>query len=156
MLARNIAMCLVASTAAAAAFAADTTRQYVPASLAGANAPAPPFSNGVLAGGTFYVAGHIGIDASTQKAATNVDTEVHLMLDGVKKTLAAQGLTMDDLVSVTVYCTDLTLYDAFNGVYRGYFHEPYPARAFIGVNSLVRGAHFEIMGVALKSRAAGR
>jgi 2-iminobutanoate/2-iminopropanoate deaminase len=150
MFARKFAMSLVCLTAATTAFAADAPRHYVPSSLSGANAPAPPFSDGVMAGGTFYVAGHIGIDPSTQKAAVNADTEVHLMLDGVKNTLAAEGLTMDDLVSVTIYCTDLTLYDAFNTVYRGYFHEPYPARAFIGVNQLVRGAHFEIMGVALK------
>ena len=63
---------------------------------------------------------------------------------------------MDDLVSVTVYCTDLSLYDGFNAVYRGYFHGQYPARAFIGVNQLVRGAHFEIAGVAVKSHAADR
>lgn len=155
MLARNFTICLVGLTSAATVIAADTTRHYVPSSLPGAAAPAPPFSNGVMAGGTFYVAGHIGIDPATRKAADG-DAEVHLMLDGVKKTLAAEGLTMDDLVSVTVYCTDLSLYDAFNTVYRGYFHEPYPARAFIGVNQLVRGAHFEIMGVALRSRGAGR
>jgi 2-iminobutanoate/2-iminopropanoate deaminase len=61
---------------------------------------------------------------------------------------------MADLVSVTVYCTDLDLYDKFNAVYRSYFHDNYPARAFIGVSKLVRGAHFEIAGVAIKP--AGR
>jgi reactive intermediate/imine deaminase len=154
MLARNLAICLVGLSASASLLAADAERHYVPSSLPAGNAPAAPFSDGVMAGGTFYVAGHIGVDPATQKAAANADTEVHLMLDGVKKTLASQGLTMNDLVSVTVYCTDLSLYDAFNAVYRGYFHEPYPARAFIGVNQLVRGAHFEIAGVAVKSRAA--
>ena len=58
---------------------------------------------------------------------------------------------MDDLVSVTIYCTDLDLYDRFNAVYRSYFHGHYPARAFIGVGRLVRGAHFEIAGVAAKA-----
>jgi len=149
-------ICLAGLTSAATVSAADAPRHYVPSPLPGAAAPAPPFSNGVMAGGTFYVAGHIGMDPATQKAAAGVDAEVHLMLDGMKKTLASEGLTMDDLVSVTVYCTDLSLYDTFNTVYRGYFHEPYPARAFIGVSQLVRGAHFEIMGVAVKSRGAGR
>ena len=120
------------------------------------NAPAAPFSEGVMVGGTFYVAGHIGIDPATQKAAANADTEAHLVMDSVKQTLSQAGLSMDDLVSVTVYCTDLALYDAFNAVYRGYFHGQYPARAFIGVSQLVRGAHFEIAGVAVKSRGVDR
>jgi len=59
-------------------------------------------------------------------------------------------MAMDDLVSVQVFCTDFTLYDTFNGVYRPYFHEHFPARAFLGVASLIRGAHFEIMGIAVK------
>jgi 2-iminobutanoate/2-iminopropanoate deaminase len=111
----------------------------------------PPFSNGVLVGNTFYVAGHIGLDPATGQAAADADTEAHLVLDAVKSTLQKGGLNMDDLVSVTIYCTDLSLYDKFNAAYRGYFHEHFPARAFIGVGKLVRGAHFEIAGVALKS-----
>jgi 2-iminobutanoate/2-iminopropanoate deaminase len=57
---------------------------------------------------------------------------------------------MDELVLVQVYCTDLDLYGTFNEVYRTYFHQHFPARAFIGASKLVRGAHFEIMGTAVK------
>ncbi|MGA7286546.1 MAG: RidA family protein, partial [Terriglobales bacterium] len=71
-------------------------------------------------------------------------------LDGVKQVIESEGMTMDDLVSVQVFCTDLALYDTFNGVYRTYFHDQFPARAFVGVASLVRGAHFEVMGIAVK------
>lgn len=147
---------LAAGAAAAGATAADAMpmvmesgRQYVepPAPPTGT---APPFSEAVVVGDTVYVAGHIGLDPKTQKAVDNVDGEAHAVLDAVKKTVEASGLTMDDLVSVTVYCTDLALYDAFNTIYRGYFHGHYPARAFIGVASLVRGAHFEVAGVATK------
>ena len=113
----------------------------------------PPFSNAVLVDGTFYVAGHLGLDPATGKAGSDAETEARLVMDAVKQTLEKGGLTMDDLVSVTVYCTDLDLYDKFNAVYRGYFHEHYPARAFIGVAKLVRGAHFEIAGVAVKSKS---
>jgi 2-iminobutanoate/2-iminopropanoate deaminase len=144
---------LVGLSISAAGLAADSGRQYV---AAPGTAPAAPFSQGVSVGGTFYVAGHVGLDPATQKAAANADTEAHLVLDAVKQTLSQAGLSMDDLVSVTVYCTDLSLYDAFNAVYRGYFHGKYPARAFIGVNQLVRGAHFEVAGVAVKSPAADR
>jgi 2-iminobutanoate/2-iminopropanoate deaminase len=69
----------------------------------------------------------------------------------VKHTLERAGLTMDDFVSVTVYCTDLSLYEAFNTVYASYFHGKPPARAFIGVATLVRGAHFELQGTAVRT-----
>jgi 2-iminobutanoate/2-iminopropanoate deaminase len=154
MFVRFFLLSLVGLSVSATGLAADSARQYVAAPPG--NAPAAPFSQGVLVGGTFYVAGHVGLDPATQRAATNPDTEAHLVLDAVKQTLSQAGLSMDDLVSVTVYCTDLSLYDAFNAVYRGYFHDKYPARAFIGVNQLVRGAHFEVAGVAVKSRAVGR
>jgi 2-iminobutanoate/2-iminopropanoate deaminase len=109
-----------------------------------------PFSDAVLAGDTLYVAGHIGIDGHTGNAATDPATEAHLVMEAVKHTVERAGLRMDDLVSVTVFCTDLKLFDAFNAVYRSYFHGHYPARAFIGADSLVRGAHFEVMGVAVR------
>jgi 2-iminobutanoate/2-iminopropanoate deaminase len=156
MFAKALVITLVGLSVATAALAADPGRHYVPAPPPTGNAPPAPFSEGVMVGGTFYVAGHIGIDPATQKASANADTEAHLVMDAVKQTLSQAGLSMDDLVSVTVYCTDLGLYDAFNTVYRSYFHGQYPARAFIGVNQLVRGAHFEIAGVAVKSRAADR
>ncbi len=75
-----------------------------------------------------------------------------LFLDAVKATLERAGLTMDDLVSVTVYCTDLKLYDSFNTVYKGYFHGNYPARVIcqLARQQLLRGVHFEVQGIATK------
>ena len=131
------------------AHAADTARNYVVPPKTGA-APSAPFSNGVMVGETFYVAGHIGMDPATGQAAANVENEARAVMDSVKLTLEQAGLKTDDLVSVTVYCTDLDLYDKFNAVYRGYFHGQYPARAFIGVNKLVRGARFEVAGIAVR------
>jgi 2-iminobutanoate/2-iminopropanoate deaminase len=111
----------------------------------------PPFSDAVREGNTLYVAGHIGIDPKTGNAAAGAETEARLVMEGVKHTLERAGFGMDDLVSVTVYCTDLALYDTFNRVYAEYFHGHHPARAFIGVDKLIRGAHFEIQGTAVKA-----
>lgn len=71
-------------------------------------------------------------------------------MEAVKQTVEAGGMDMDDLVAVTVYCSDVSLYDAFNGVYRTYFHANYPARAFIGAEKLLLGARFEVMGTAVR------
>ena len=115
------------------------------------NAPALPFSDAVRSGNTLYVAGHLGLDPQTGNAAADPATEARLVMDAVKHTLERAGYTMDDLVSVTVYCTDLSLYEAFNAVYSGYFHGHPPARAFIGVAKLVRGARFEVQGTAVRN-----
>ncbi|MBO0721641.1 MAG: RidA family protein [Blastocatellia bacterium] len=112
--------------------------------------PQLPFSDGVLAGNTLYLAGRLGSDPKTNAIPDNVDQEIRFLLDGFKETLAQAGMTMDNLVSVTVYCPDLTLYDKFNEVYRTYFGKELPARAFIGSGSLLRNAHFEMQGIAVK------
>jgi 2-iminobutanoate/2-iminopropanoate deaminase len=110
-----------------------------------------PFSDGVLVGDTLFLSGRIGIDPRTMQAAADVSEEIRLMLDGVRATLEAAGMTMDDLVYVQVYCTDLSLYDKFNAAYRKYFGKDLPARAFLGAGSLLRGARFEMQGIAMRS-----
>src|SRR6478736_4648260 len=109
-----------------------------------------PFSDAVLVGNTLYIAGHIGLDPKTGQAPADAEQEAHLVMDGVKKTVENAGLSMDDVVSITVFCTDLKLYDTFNGVYKTYFHGDYPARAFLGAANLLRGGRYEVMGLAVK------
>jgi 2-iminobutanoate/2-iminopropanoate deaminase len=107
-----------------------------------------PFSDAVVAGDTVYVSGTVGFERG--KVPASAEDEARLALEGVQRVLESQGMEMDDLVSVQVFCTDFSLYDKFNSVYRGFFHEQFPARAFIGAASLIRGAHFELMGVAVR------
>lgn len=109
-----------------------------------------PFSDGVQVGATLYVSGQLGLDPENGKIAADVAREARLAMDRLKATLGAAGLTMGDLVSVQIYCTDMHLYDTFNGIYRSYFSGGYPARAFIGVRELALGAHFEVMAVAVR------
>jgi 2-iminobutanoate/2-iminopropanoate deaminase len=109
-----------------------------------------PYSDAVLAGNTLYLAGRIGIDPQTGRPPEDVEKEIRLLLDGTKNTLRAADLTMDDLVSVQVFCPDLSLYEKFNEIYRTYFTKDFPARAFIGSGPLLRGGHFEMQGIAVR------
>jgi reactive intermediate/imine deaminase len=109
-----------------------------------------PFSDGVLVGNTLYIAGHIGLDAKTGAPPASAEDEARLVMDGIKQTVESAGLTMDDVVSLQVFCTDLKYYDTFNSVYKTYFHGDYPARAFIGASTLLRGGKYEVLGIAIK------
>ena len=109
-----------------------------------------PFSDAVLAGNTLFVAGHIGLDPKTDMPPTSPEDEARMVMDGVKQTVESAGFTMDDMVSVQVYCTDLKLYDTFNTVYKAYFHGDYPARTFVGIDKLLRGGRYEVTGTAIK------
>jgi 2-iminobutanoate/2-iminopropanoate deaminase len=109
-----------------------------------------PYSNAVLVGDTLYLSGAIGVDRETGVPPETVEEEVRAVLDNMKTRLEMVGMTMDDLVQVRIYCPDLTLYDEFNAIYRTYFTDHYPARAFIGSGPLLRGGRFELTGVAVK------
>ena len=109
-----------------------------------------PFSDAVLVGNTLYLAGRIGVDPETGYPPDDIEKEIRLLLDGFQSVLKGADMTMDDLVYVTVYCTDLKLYDTFNRIYRSYFKKDFPARAFVGTSALLRGGHFEMQGIAVK------
>ncbi len=109
-----------------------------------------PYSDAVLAGNTLYLAGRIGIDPETGKPPAELEKEIRFLLDGMKTTLAAANMTMDDLVSVQVFCPDLSLYEKFNEIYGTYFSKNFSARAFIGSGPLLRGGRFEAQGIAVR------
>jgi 2-iminobutanoate/2-iminopropanoate deaminase len=110
-----------------------------------------PFSDGILAGNTLYLAGRIGLDPKTGKPPAEIEDEIKLMLDSLKGTLTQAGMTMDDLVYVQIACTDLSLFDKFNPIYTSYFKtKDFPAREFIGAGSLLRGGHFELQAIAVR------
>src|SRR6185312_7225038 len=75
-----------------------------------------PFSSGVVAGNTLYIAGTIGVEPGA-KVALSAEEEARRVMDQVKQVVQQAGMTMDDVVSVQVFCTDLANYDTFNKVY---------------------------------------
>jgi reactive intermediate/imine deaminase len=129
--------------------AAQTGRKYIQPRAAAATGA--PFSGAVLVGDTLYLSGALGLEGNQQVPASP-DAEATNVLNNIQKTLAEAGMTMDDLVFVQVYCADVSHYDAFNKIYRGYFKQEYPARAFLGSGKLLFGARFEVQGIAVKRR----
>lgn len=109
-----------------------------------------PFSHAVVAGNTAYIAGTLGVDPETGAAPESVEQEARLVMDGIKAKVELAGFTMDDVVQVQIFCPDLSLYAQFNEVYKTYFDEHFPARAFIGSGPLLRNCRFEINAIAVR------
>jgi 2-iminobutanoate/2-iminopropanoate deaminase len=135
-------------TAAAPRTDAQQSRRYL-APRTATDATLPPFSGAVQVGKTLYLSGEIGLDANNHIPDTP-EAEATLLLNRIQNTLKEAGFTMDDLVTVTVYCSDVKHYDSFNKVYRTYFKKEFPARAFIGAGTLLFNARFEMQGIAVK------
>jgi 2-iminobutanoate/2-iminopropanoate deaminase len=143
---------LLAITLVATVSRADkkTARRHINFSATESNSQRLPFSNAVLVGNTLYLAGDIGLDPKTGKPGETAEAEAKLVLDSMQRTLHEADMTMDDLVSVQVFCSDVSHYAAFNSVYRTYFKGDFPARAFLGSGKLLFDARFEVMGIAVK------
>jgi 2-iminobutanoate/2-iminopropanoate deaminase len=108
-----------------------------------------PFSGAVMVGNTLYLSGTLGLNPGQQVPAT-AQEEARNVLGNIQSTLEAAGMTMDDLVSVQVHSSDVEDYAAFNEVYRTFFTETFPARAFLGAGTLLFGARFEVLGIAVR------
>jgi len=111
--------------------------------------PTAAFSNAVLVGDTLYISGSIGLDPKTGQAPAKIEDELKYLFEGYKATLGQAGMSMDDLVYVQLFCTDLAYYDQFNAAYKANFSKDLPTRAFIGAGSLLRGGHFEMQAIAV-------
>jgi 2-iminobutanoate/2-iminopropanoate deaminase len=110
-----------------------------------------PYSPGILAGNTLYIAGHLGRDPGTgQLVAGGIEAEARQSLANIREVLRAAGMDFGDVTSVTVYITDFKEFDRFNSLYREYFPSNQPARATVQVAALNGGARIELQMIAVK------
>ena len=149
---RTFALIVAAALVPVPALAATTVTHYPVEGFPPSLSTSPPLSQAVMAGDTLYISGTTDHDPATGKPANDPTAGAKIVLDNVKKVVEKAGLTMDDLVWVQIFAADLKDYAAFNAVYRTYFKGAMPARAFIGAGSLLGGAHFEVMGIAVKPK----
>lgn len=109
-----------------------------------------PYSAGIQVGDTLYVSGNTGTDKSG-KVPDNFEDEVRQCLANIRAILQAGGMDYSDVVAVTVYLTDIDLFQRMNAVYTQTFPEPRPTRTTVGVARLAgAGAHIEITVTARK------
>lgn len=107
-----------------------------------------PYSQAVRAGNTVYLSGQIPLDPkSGELVKGDIQLEARRAFDNLKAVASAAGDGLQQVVRVTIYLTDLGDFAKVNEVMAGYFQEPYPARATVGVAALPRGARIEVDAV---------
>ena len=116
--------------------------------------PGPPYSPVIVAGDLVYTAGQVALDADGAIAPGGIQEQTEQVLDNLERCLAAAGCSMDDVVKVTAFLSDLDEFEGFNRVYARRFERPYPARSTVGVR-LAPGLLVEVEAVARVPRAAG-
>jgi reactive intermediate/imine deaminase len=110
------------------------------------------YSQAVAVGNTVWLSGQIALDPTTMQlvgndSADGVEQQVHQVFKNLQSVAVAAGGGLNDIVKLNLFLTDLAHFAKVNEIMAGYFSQPYPARAAVGVASLPRGAAFEAEAV---------
>lgn len=112
------------------------------------------YSQAVRAGDTVYLSGQIPLVPETMTLVSETDfaAQTHQVFKNLRAVCEAAGGSLDDIVKINAYLTDLSNFATFNEVMAQYFTQPFPARAAVGVASLPRGSLVEAEGVMVLSK----
>ena len=106
------------------------------------------YSQAVRVGNTVYLSGQIALDPGTMHMQQEtIEAEIHQVFQNLRAVCEAAGGSLNDIAKLNVYLTDLGNFASVNSIMAGYFDQPYPARAAVGVASLPRNARVEADGV---------
>ena len=109
-----------------------------------------PYSQGVAADGFVFTAGQIPINPASGKIeATTIEDQTRQVLSNVDAVLRAAGSSLDRVVKMSVFMTDLADFQAMNGVYAEFFPADPPARSAVQVVALPLGVQVEMEAIAL-------
>ena len=105
------------------------------------------YSQAVRVDHTVYLSGQIGLDPITMQLAESTEAQIHRVFQNLRAVATAAGGSLDEIVKINIYLTDLAHFAKVNEIMATYFRQPFPARAAVGVKELPRGAVVEADGV---------
>ena len=109
-----------------------------------------PYSQAVKAGNLMFISGQIPLDPKTgDLVSESIDEQAKQVLNNIKSICEAAGQSIDDIVKISIFLTDLENFAIVNEVMKEYFAEPYPARATVEVSGLPLGVKVEIEAIVL-------
>lgn len=108
-------------------------------------------SQGIISNGFIFVSGQVHATPDLTLVEGTVKEKVAQIMQNISDVLKAADATLDDIVKLTIYVTDIAQMPELNEVYPSYFTEPYPVREAVCVSALPLGATIEISVVATQS-----
>ncbi len=105
------------------------------------------YSQAVNINGTVYLSGQIPLLPESMTLVEDADGQIHQVFKNLTAVTRAAGGNLNDVVKLTIYLTDLSLFARVNEIMAEYFDEPFPARAAVGVAELPKGARIEVEGI---------
>ena len=102
------------------------------------------YSQAINASGLVFLSGQIPLDPATMDLVDgDFEARARQVFDNLQAVASAAGGSLDQVVKLTIYLTDLQNFATVNSVMEDYFRQPYPARAAVGVAALPKGADVE-------------
>lgn len=101
------------------------------------------YSQAVKTGDTVYLSGQIGLDPAVMEMVEGIEAQIHQVFKNLSAVCQAAGGSLNDIAKLNIFLTDLGHFAMVNEIMSGYFDEPYPARAAVGVKELPKGALVE-------------
>lgn len=105
------------------------------------------YSQAIKVGNTVYLSGQIPLNPATMEVVEGIEQQISQVFENLSAVAEAAGGTLQDIVKLNIFLTDLGHFALVNEVMARYFQQPYPARAAIGVASLPKGVPVEMDGV---------
>lgn len=110
------------------------------------------YSQAVKVGNTVYLSGQIGLDPATMALVEGaIENRIHRVFQNLRAVCEAAGGSLNDIVKLNIYLTDMTHFATVNEIMAQYFDQPYPARAAVAVAQLPKDTDIEADGVMVLS-----
>ncbi|MDC6466793.1 RidA family protein [Methylophilaceae bacterium] len=104
------------------------------------------YSQAVQKGNNIFLSGQIPLNPESMELVEGIENQIHQVFKNILAVIKAADASLDDVVKLNIYLTDLSNFALVNSIMEEYFSKPYPARAAIGVASLPKGALVEADG----------
>lgn len=112
--------------------------------------PGGHYSQGIIANNMVFVAGMVPVVPGTgEKITGSIEEQTLRVLNNIKGVVLASGSDLNKVVKVTVYISDISLWDGVNKVYASFFGTHKPARAIVPVKDLHYGFKVEMDAIAV-------
>lgn len=109
-----------------------------------------PYSQAVLKNDLLFVSGQLGIEAGSGQMTEGFEAQADLVFANLKAILKAAGMSLANVVKVSVFLSDMNNFAALNEIYARNFSAPYPAREAVQVARLPKDGLIEISVIAIK------